>query len=650
MPVPRQVEWNEHRFQLDKKFKVMMNDAADSRAGRAVNRFIRRLDNRTHLFIDKSFIKDSRNPAGPGLVINYSRKGELKPGEDESYTLTVSGDMAQLSAVTDLGMMHGLETFLQLVQSDNQGHFITGVTINDQPRFTWRGLMIDVSRHFSPIDIICRNIDGMAMVKMNVLHLHLSDDQGFRIESKVFPKLHKNGSNGEYFTQQQIKDIISYAADRGIRVVPEFDMPGHVTSWFPGHPELAAAPGPYSIEKKFGVFDPSMDPTKKSTYKFLKKFLGEMCELFPDPYFHIGGDENNGKQWDSNSSIKQFKQRNDLKDNHALQNYFNQKVFSILQKQNKKMIGWDEILQPGLPSGSVIQSWRGKEGIKAAASQGYDVILSNGYYIDLVQPAWKHYMNDPAPRDLKLTAEEQKFILGGEATMWAELVTPETIDSRIWPRTAAIAERLWSPVEVSNIPDMYRRLELISIHLEEAGLLHLRHQDMMLRRIMPGKDVSSLQLLVDLVEPLEEYQRQNQGVAYSTDIPFSRLPDIALPESNNARNFKMLCEKLVRSRDNTVRDSILSILNLWKDNHEKLVVIASGNPSLKNWVTLSAFLKACAVIGIESIAMLNHRENVSDAWVMATANTLKEAATPVDECELVIVEPVMMLFQHALPK
>jgi hexosaminidase len=304
------------------------------------------------------------------------------------------------------------------------------------------------------MEVILRNIDAMAMVKLNVLHLHLSEDQGFRVESKAFPKLHSMGSNGDYFTQEQIKYIIQYASDRGIRVVPEFDMPGHATSWFVGYPELASAPGPYVVEKKFGEFDPTMDPIKKQTYKFLKKFLAEMCELFPDEYFHIGGDENNGKQWDANPQIQSFMHKEELRNNHELQNYFNRKVLSILQRNGKKMIGWDEILQPGLPSDAIIQSWRGADGLKDATSKGYQVILSNGYYIDLVQPAWKHYNNDPVPVGSGLTNAQQNLILGGEATMWAELVTPETIDSRIWPRTAAIAERLWSPAEVNNIPDM----------------------------------------------------------------------------------------------------------------------------------------------------------------------------------------------------
>ncbi|MDQ3051569.1 MAG: family 20 glycosylhydrolase [Bacteroidota bacterium] len=650
LPVPSQLTWGTQRFQIDNNFHVVMNDTSASRAGKAVLRFLRRLDDRTHLILNKNFYRTTQTGKGLSLVINYSRKGELKVGEDETYALTVSGDNAQLNAPNDIGVLRGLETFLQLVQFDNVGYFINGVSIKDEPRFVWRGLLIDVGRHFSPVDVIKRNLDGMAMVKMNVLHLHLSEDQGFRIESKIFPKLHQAGSNGAYYTQQQIGELIQYASDRGIRVVPEFDLPGHATSWFVGYPELASAPGPYAVEKKFGVFDPSMNPASKNTYKFLKKFLGEMSSLFPDDYFHIGGDENNGKQWDANREIQAFMSKKELKDNHALQNYFNNKVFSILEKNNKKMIGWDEILQPGLPSGAVIQSWRGKEGVQAAASQGYNVILSNGYYIDLSQPTWKHYMNDPLPADVALSTEVQKLILGGEATMWAELVTPETIDSRIWPRTAAIAERLWSGREVNNIPDMYRRLRIISVQLEETGLQHLRNQEMMIRRLCPECDIASLRLLVSLVEPLKDYNRHSQGLAYSTDLPFTRLPDIAFPESDAAREFKMLCEKFVKSRDNSVKDEIQQQLETWRDNHQKVIEAATGNPALKEWITLSALLKSTAVIGLESIELLNHRENVADSWVTASNNTLREARKPIHESELMIVEPVMMLFHHVLPK
>lgn len=650
LPVPKELTFGEQRFQIDKGFHVVLDDTSSSRAGQAVLRFLRRLDNRTQLLIAKEFYKKPLSQQGPYLLIQYTRKGMLKPGEDESYSLQITGDQAVLKATTDIGVLYGLETFLQLIASDQIGYFIKGVTINDQPRFTWRGLLIDVGRHFSPVDVIKRNLDAMLMVKMNVLHLHLSEDQGFRIESKVFPKLHLHGSNGEYYTQEQIKDIIRYASDRGIRVVPEFDIPGHATSWFVGHPELASAPGPYVVEKKFGVFDPSMDPTKKSTYKFLKKFITEMCKLFPDEYFHIGGDENNGKQWDANKDIQQFMKDNGLKDNHALQNYFNGHLLAILQKNKKKMIGWDEILQPGLPMDAVIQSWRGKEGLKDAATKGHNVILSNGYYIDLVQPAWKHYANDPAPLDLKLTPEQEKLILGGEATMWAELVTPETIDSRIWPRTAAIAERLWSPRQIQNPYDMYRRLSVINMQLEEVGIQNIRNQEMMLRRLAKTYTVEPLVNLVNVVEPLKEYSRHSQGIAYSTDLPFTRLPDIAFPESEVARNFKILCEQLVTKKDTSAKAEIEKQLLKWKNNHTEVVKLAQSNPALSEWEKLSGILYDVASIGLESLYFLNHRNDINSQWVSQSHRTLTDGKKPVQETELVVIESVMMLFQNSLPK
>jgi len=650
MPVPASIIYNEQPLKLDNQFRIFMNIEPGSRATKAVERFLRRLDNRTHLFISKSIQSEVIANDGSHLTIKYLRKAELKVGEDESYKLIVSGKNATLTATTDLGILHGLETILQLMEHDSSGYFIPGVTIDDKPRFPWRGLLIDVGRHFSPVDVIKRNIDGMAMVKMNVLHLHLSEDQGFRIESKVFPKLHELGSNGEYYTQIQVKEIIDYAAERGIRVVPEFDMPGHATSWMVGHPELASAPGPYVIEKKFGVFDPTMDPTKKSTYKFLEKFIGEMANLFPDEYFHIGGDENEGKQWDKNSEIQEFKKKNNLKNNHELQNYFNLKVQAIVKKNKKKMIGWDEILQPGLPSDVMIQSWRGTQGLKDAATKGHQVILSNGYYIDLSNPAWKHYMNDPLPADLGLTTEQEKFILGGEATMWAELVTPENIDSRIWPRTAAIAERLWSDREVNNIPDMYRRLDAASLELESVGLLHVRNQEMMLRRIVGNYDVHPLQIFVNTVEPLKDYNRGGQGIPYSTDLPLTRLPDIAFPESKTARDFRMLCEQRVRKRDISVAKEIKSYLELWISNHDSLVAVAQHVPALKNWVAMSVTLREISKVGLESLDYMNRPNVVTDEWTSTSHRILTDAKKPIDESEFAVLESITMLFQHALPK
>src|ERR1700677_250162 len=214
-----------------------------------------------------------------------------------------------------------------------------------------------------PVDVIERTLDGMAAVKLNVFHWHLSEDQGFRMESRAFPKLTELGSDGLFYTQEQAREIIAYARERGIRVVPEFDMPGHSTAWFVGYPELASGPGPYQIERKWGVMDPAMDPTNEKTYKFLDEFIGEMTKVFPDHFFHIGGDEVNGKQWDANPKVQEFMRAHKLKSDQELQQYFTLQVQKIVSKRRKLMVGWDEILSPGMPEDIVIQSWRGQDSL-----------------------------------------------------------------------------------------------------------------------------------------------------------------------------------------------------------------------------------------------------------------------------------------------
>jgi hexosaminidase len=434
-------------------------------------------------------------------------------------------------------------------------------------------------------------------------------------------------------------------------VVPEFDMPGHATAWFVGHPELASAPGPYVIEKKFGVFDPTMDPTKKSTYKFLKTFLTEMCALFPDAYFHIGGDENEGKQWNASKEIQEFKKKNNLKDNHALQNYFNVKVNAILKKNGKRMIGWDEILVPELPKDAMIQSWRGKEGLEAAAKQGRDVILSNGYYIDLSQPAWKHYQNDPLPSaSSKLTDQEKKHVLGGEATMWAELVYPENIDSRIWPRTAAIAERFWSPESVNSIDDMYRRLSFVALELETVGLKHISYRSAGLRRLAGHTDTDAMEQLLALIEPLKDYNRGAQGIPYSTDLPLTRLPDLAAPDAPGAMKFSADVAKMVQKRDTALVTTVREQLQGWIKLADEVKTETGTIPAFKGMNEMSDRLKAVATIGLESLGYVGNPNSIPTEWVTQSYQRLRSAATPVDESELMIVNPVMQLFQYVQPK
>ena len=359
MPVPAHMQAGSGQLVVDPSFTIAVNGKGDGRLERAVARFADQLRIATGM-LPINIKVFSAEPAT--LVVHADRAGKEIPelGEDETYTLEITSSGAKLNAPTTLGAMHGLQTFLQLVGNTPAGFAVPAISIQDAPRFPWRGLMIDVGRHFMPLELIKRNLDGMAAVKLNVFHWHLSENQGFRIESKKFPKLTEMGSDGMFYTQAEAKEIIAYAADRGIRVVPEFDMPGHSTSWFVGYPELASGPGPYQIERGWGVFDPAMDPTRESTYKFLDTFIDEMTELFPDHYFHIGGDEVNGKEWDANQKVQEFKREHQIKNNADLQAYFSGRVQKLVSKRGKITVGWDEVLQPDVPKNILIQSWRGQ--------------------------------------------------------------------------------------------------------------------------------------------------------------------------------------------------------------------------------------------------------------------------------------------------
>ena len=281
-----------------------------------------------------------------------------------------------------------------------------------------------------------------------------------------------------------------------------------------------AAPGPYDIERKWGVFDPAFDPTNEKTYKFLDQFFGEMAKLFPDHFFHVGGDEVNGKQWDANPKIQEFMKAHDLKNNEGLQSYFNKRLEPIVSKHGKSMVGWDEVLDPTLPKDIVIQSWRGPDALAAAAKQGFRGILSNGYYLDLGWSAARHYAVDPlSGAAANLTPEEKARILGGESCMWAEYINPENIDSRIWPRNAAIAERLWSPQEITDLASMHSRMEALANRLEWLGLTHKSYHRQMLQRIAgpsTPEEFAALSTLASVVEPVKDYTREETAASEPT--------------------------------------------------------------------------------------------------------------------------------------
>ncbi len=647
MPVPAKVTAAEGKFRVTDAFYVAGEGETGARARSAAARFMFRLSGRTGLFFKQDFLLNQAPGEGVSLAYSCERAGKLVPHEDESYRLTIAPGRVSLAAKTDLGVLRGLETLLQLLSSDDQGYYFPCAEVQDAPRFTWRGLMIDASRHFMPIDMVKRNLDGMAAVKLNVLHWHLSDDQGFRVECRTWPRLHKLGSDGLFYTQDQIRDVIAYAADRGIRVMPEFDIPGHSTSWLAAYPEYAGSAGPFAVERKYGIFDPTFNPALEKTYAFLDAFIKEMAALFPDPYFHIGGDEVSGVEWNNSPAIAAFKKKHGFADNAALQAYFSTRILKSVTRYGKKMVGWDEIFQPGLPKDAIIHSWRGREAMIESARKGYQSLLSNGYYIDLCQPAFEHYLNDPIAEDAPLTEDQKPFILGGEATMWAELVTPETVDSRIWPRTAAIAERFWSPQSVKDVEDMYRRLSIVSPQLEEHGLRHISYQAMMLRRLSGKECPAALKTLADVTEPLKRYDRHEQAT-YTFLSPYTRFVDACPPESLTARKFRGSVDRFLRTKDKALADEIKASLAGWRDNAKALAPVIAGAPALAEIAPLSEALTLAAGAGLRALEIVVAGGTTDRPWAEKLLQALAEAKKPKGHAELAILPGVEALVKAAV--
>ena len=642
--MPASVRAGAGQLPITRSFSVAVTGTHDASFDAAVHRFTEQLSQQTGIpFRPKP-------DAAPTLTVHadHGRDAVQALGEDESYELTVTDSSAQLTAPTPLGVLNGLQTFLQLVQITPAGFAVPAVTIKDRPRFPWRGMLIDVSRHFIPLDVLKRNVDGMAAVKMNVLHWHLSDDQGFRVESKVFPNLTGSGSDGLFYTQAEIREFIAYAHDRGIRVVPEFDMPGHSRSWVIGYPELASGPGPFTLEEG----DPIMDPTRESTYKFLEKFIAEMAKLFPDAYFHIGGDEVDGKQWNANPKIQEFIHAHGLKNNQDLQAYFNQRLEKIVSKNHKIMVGWDEILHPDLPKNIVVQSWRGQQSLAVAAQQGYRGLLSYGYYLDLMWPAARYYAVDPmSGAAATLTPEQKQLILGGESCQWAEWVTPENVDSHIWPRNAVIAERLWSPQDVVDVNSMYTRMRAVSLELESLGLTHNSARERMLQRMAGAADVGPLRVLADVVEPVKDYDRWSEEQKGPIDfhMPLNRLIDAAYPESDAARQFTALVQRFIQGgyKDKAAEEQIRTWLILWRVNDAKLQGLLASSGLLAEDAPISQNLAMLGAAGLQALDYLDKAQPEPDLWKSQQSAVIEQAKKPVAGLLLQVTAPVEQLVQAA---
>jgi hexosaminidase len=652
MPEPSSLQTRQGHLVLTPQFAAVTDKFHDARLDQAIERAMRTLKQQTGVMVSVQ-VEHASAESHPLFVISVNGPGEKVQSvdEDESYSLSVSSRGVHLQAATDVGAMHGLQTLLQLVQHTDTQYFLPNLTIHDSPRFPWRGLMLDCSRHFEPIPVIKRTLDAMAAVKMNVFHWHLSDDQGFRIQSKAFPLLAGLGSDGAFYTQAQAREIVAYARARGIRVVPEFDMPGHTSAWFVGYPNLASAPGPFHIERHFGVFDPVMDPTRASTYLFLDKFIAEMASIFPDPYMHIGGDENNGVEWKHNPRIQAFMRDHHLKGTAGLQAYFNRRLLKILQKYHKHMIGWDEVLAPGLPTDVMIQSWRGYDSLASAARKGYTGILSSGYYLDSMQTAAEHYEVDPIPASSTLTPQQRKRILGGEACMWGEYVDANIIDSRVWPITAAIAERLWSAQNVNNVNDMYRRLRVESLRLEALGLTQISQEDASLRQLAGTEKITRLKVLAATLEPATFGQRDQYTLQHNVtqQTPLDHLVDALRPDPPFRHDFEQLVQKYLDHPDANGKQSqrLRVLMESWITQKDRVSEQMHHSPRLVPAQIRSAQLAQMGSMGLQAIGYLEASKTPPPGWEAAQVAVLKQAAEPVDLTRFDIIKPMQMLVEAA---
>ena len=643
MPMPAGLVARQGQLAIDVNFRAVLLGQC-GRLDAALAHLVNRISRQTGIPMAVGIERSGTAP----LVVECGSSGAEWPalGEDESYRLDVSSSSARLSAATVMGALRGMETFSQLIGPGGDGFSVPAVHIEDHPRFAWRGLMIDAARHWMPVAVIERNLDAMAAVKLNVLHWHLSDDQGFRVETRLFPKLHQLGSDGKFYTQEQVRKVVAYARDRGIRVVPEFDMPGHATSWLTAYPELGSAAGPYQIQRRWGIFEPTLNPANDGLYTLLDAWIGEMAALFPDDYFHIGGDEVLDAQWKANAGVQAFAREHGLQTSHDVLAYFSERVHELVRKHGKQMVGWDEVLHPAVRPGAVIQSWRGPESLAEAAKKGFRGMLSYGYYLDHLRPTSFHYAIDPLSGADKLTSEEAARILGGEACIWSEYVSDETIHSRIWPRAAAIAERLWSPREVVNVDSMYRRMGVVSRWLETTGVRHRANYEPMLDRLSGGVPVDGLRVLADVVEPLGIEGRQSSRV-YDSRTPLNRLVDAARPESEGVRELADTIQGILANPVNhsMERKHVRLVLLAWKQNDARIRPLLENAPLLREVAPLSVALAQVGSIGLEALDKIDSGKTVDAGWVRDRLERLKQMEAPKAELNLAAVRPVRMLVE-----
>jgi hexosaminidase len=680
MPLPKQLMVKTGKNRISNKFTVsVQGNTTDTVLYKAVNRAYLALNRKTGLVFGQQYITPADKNDSASLVVNVNTQAMAGIGVDESYSLKINEKQIVLNAATTIGALRGLQTIIQLCDKDENGYYFPLVVTDDSPRFKWRGLMIDVARHFISYEEMKKNIDAMAAVKMNVLHWHLTDDEGFRVESKVFPLLHQKGSNGDYYTQAQLKDIVKYAGERGIIVVPEFDMPGHAQSWFAGYPELASQPGPYhpgprmqwqkehpeiKVPQSTSIADiianmvgPTFDPTNEKVYTVLDKFVAEMTTIFPAGYMHIGADENNGMAWKLNPTIMDWMKQHQMQSTDDLQRYFVQRMYGIMKKHNRQLIGWEEIYNDKLPADAIVHKWIPEDngmiksyGNPSDIAKHNPVLISEGFYLDLFLPAYIHYNN------AAFASVTNPNILGGEAAQWTELADNNNIDGRIWPRTGAIAERLWSPASVNDVDDMYRRLYVLSNQLDEQGLNHISDYERALRRLTNGESTEHLQTLTDVLTPVKGYRKlmatmfKAAQAAYQT-TPLTSVSDIIPTDPATKRKFRALVKLYFEKHDKNAAMAIRAYLLAWQHNDAQLKSLFVGNKRLMEIEDHSKNLSAAAAIGLDALDRMDKGTANDATWVQKQSDALTAFEKAHNETELAIIPEIEeLVIGHTIPE
>ena len=522
VPRPISVEYGNGTYRIDRSTKIVASNKEEKAAASVIN------DALLSSIGYRLGVVKSR-PASGGLVLSATQG----TSRSEGYQLQIDGSGVKISGTPE-GMFYGIQTLMQMLPMKGNGSVnIPYASISDQPRFKYRGMHLDVSRHFMPVEFVKKYIDLMSQFKLNTFHWHLTDDQGWRIEIKKYPKLttvgqYRNESHeGSYsttfkgdgrpvegfYTQEQIKDVLAYAKARYVTVIPEIELPGHASAALAAYPELgkgcAAADYKFEVKKTWGIFKEVFCPTE-ATFKFLEDVLDETIKLFPDsPYVHIGGDEVLKDFWKESAFVQDLMKRENLKDEHEVQSYFIRRMEKFVNSKGKKIIGWDEILEGGIAPNATVMSWRGMRGGIEAAKAKHDVIMTptDYAYLDYGQgdpayeplniggyvPLEKTYSMNPVPPEL--SAEEAKYVIGAQANIWTEyLETPAAVEYMAFPRMLAIAEVTWSPNEGKNFDDFKRRVNAVLPQLDAQNVNYRIPEPVGLKNIVTSDESVSLTL------------------------------------------------------------------------------------------------------------------------------------------------------------